>query len=206
MLSFSALDPSDVGTIQSAKISKLFLRHTQLLSQIAKYFAEPKPDVLHVLGATYFSVALLMCQRIIQVTRCTVQQRIANGNRLLGPAYLLSWKRYTITRSVMTLVELKFKKTIHRAFDRLRGELSSDDSEAEIAKAFLAFLDQDAQKILVRHRKSGKTFEASYLDAWYKRLLSANPTEHEKHVTSYLAFAEGRLLLPYLDELRNAAG
>ena len=52
---------------------------------------------------------------------------------------------------------------------------------------------------------TGKTFEASYLDAWYKRLLSANPTEHEKHVASYLAFAEGRLLLPYLDELRNAA-
>ena len=52
---------------------------------------------------------------------------------------------------------------------------------------------------------TGKTFEASYFDAWYKRLLSANPTEHEKHVTSYLAFAEGRLLLPYLDELRNAA-
>jgi hypothetical protein len=105
----------------------------------------------------------------------------------------------------MTLAELKFKKTIHQAFDRLRGELSSDDSEAEIAKAFLAFLDQSAQKILVRHRKSGKTFEASYFDAWYKRLLSANPIEHEKHVTSYLASAEGRLLLPYLDELRNAA-
>lgn len=117
----------------------------------------------------------------------------------------LSWKRYTITRSVMTLVELKFQKTIHQAFDRLRGELSSDDPEAEIAKSFLAFLDQSAQKILVRHRKSGRTFEASYFDAWYKRLLSANPIEHKKHVTSYLASAEGRLLLPYLDELRNAA-
>jgi hypothetical protein len=105
----------------------------------------------------------------------------------------------------MTLAELKFKKTIHQAFDRLRGEVSSDDSDAEIAKAFLAFLDHSAQKILVRHRKSGKTFEACYFDAWYKRLLSANPTEHEKHVRSYLASVDGRLLLPFLDELRNAA-
>lgn len=107
--------------------------------------------------------------------------------------------------SGMTLADSKFKKIIHESFDRLRGDLSSDDPPAEVAKALLAFLDQSAQKILVHHRKSGKTFEASYFDVWYKGLLSANPIEHEKHVRSYLASAEGRLLLPYLDELRNAA-
>ena len=105
----------------------------------------------------------------------------------------------------MTLTESKFKNIIRTTFDRFCGQLSSDETPAEIAKTVLAFLDQGAQKILVQNRKSGKTFEVGYFDAWYRNLSAANPAEHEKHIKSYLIPAESRLLLPYLDELRNAA-
>jgi predicted RNase H-like nuclease len=37
------------------------------MSQIANRFAEPKPDVVHVLGATYLSVVLLMCPRTMSI-------------------------------------------------------------------------------------------------------------------------------------------
>ena len=33
------------------------------MSQIANRLAEPKTDILHVLGATYLSAVLLMCPR-----------------------------------------------------------------------------------------------------------------------------------------------
>jgi hypothetical protein len=106
----------------------------------------------------------------------------------------------------MTLVESKFNRVTHETFDRLRRELSSDISRAEAAKAFLAFLDLGAQTILVRHHRSGdKGFEVSYFDAWYKNLSIAKRAEREKCVQSYLASAEGRLLLLHLDELRTAA-
>ena len=66
-VSLSALDPADVGTIQTANVGKLFLRHAQLVPEIANRFAEPKPDILHVLGATYLSVVLLMCPRTMSI-------------------------------------------------------------------------------------------------------------------------------------------
>jgi hypothetical protein len=106
--------------------------------------------------------------------------------------------------SVM-LAESKYQRIVLETFNRLCTDVSSGLSESDVASALVTFLDLGKTEILTRNLKRGQTRKSTYFEAWCKRLHIATPAEHRQHVSMYLGTTDGRLLLPYLDELFEAA-
>ena len=105
----------------------------------------------------------------------------------------------------MILAESKYQRIILGTFKTLSADLSPELSESGFASAFVSFLDLGKTEILTRNLRSGQTYQATYFEVWCKHLHIATPGEARQHVISYLGTADGRLLLPYLDDLFESA-
>jgi hypothetical protein len=106
---------------------------------------------------------------------------------------------------LVTLAESKYHRIVLDTFKKLCNDLSAELPESDAAAAFVAFLDLGKTEILIRNRKSGQTYASTYFEAWCNHLHIATPEEYRQQVRSYLSTSDGRLLLPYLDDLFEAA-
>lgn len=115
-------------------------------------------------------------------------------------------ERFSRVASVRySVAEARFKKIAENLCTHMSTELASDTPTSATADAFIDFLDRGEREVPVHPRKNGKIFPASCLDIAYKQLMIASPSDYQKVVVPYLTSPEGRLFLPYLYELKDAA-